>query len=185
MGDDAAETQSFFLPYCKRNQMEERIRLLLPEFYEAVQMQTVRQPIATWIAWIWPAVLFALFLVAGALLSVYYFPEFQKEIILGVLIFSIWMILLVLAYFLTAGSTVGVSHMAIVNGYFGRAICYISYKDIQYVEFSQNIFARVVKLQKERFICLHRLQTGNRRFHISRWKTERQSKTAFESVKGS
>lgn len=67
MGDDAAETQSFFLPYCKRNQMEERIRLLLPEFYEAVQMQTVRQPIATWIAWIWPAVLFALFLVAGAL----------------------------------------------------------------------------------------------------------------------
>ena len=43
MGDDAAETQSFFLPYCKRNQMEERIRLLLPEFYEAVQMQTVRQ----------------------------------------------------------------------------------------------------------------------------------------------
>lgn len=148
MGDDAAETQSFFLPYCKRNQMEERIRLLLPEFYEAVQMQTVRQPIATWIAWIWPAVLFALFLVAGALLSVYYFPEFQKEIILGVLIFSIWMILLVLAYFLTAGSTVGVSHMAIVNGYFGRTICYISYKDIQYVEFSQNIFARVVKLQK-------------------------------------
>ena len=67
---------------------------------------------------------------------------------MGGLIFSIWIILLVLAYFLTAGSTVGVSHMAIVNGYFGRAICYISYKDIQYVEFSQNIFARVVKLQK-------------------------------------
>ena len=32
MGDDAAETQSFFLPYCKRNQMEERIRLLLLNF---------------------------------------------------------------------------------------------------------------------------------------------------------
>lgn len=164
MGNDAAETQSFFLPYCKRNQMEERIRLLLPEFYEAVQMQTVRQPIATWIAWIWPAVLFALFLVAGALLSVYYFPEFQKEIILGVLIFSIWMILLVLAYFLTAGSTVGVSHMAIVNGYFGRTICYISYKDIQYVEFSQNIFARVVKLQKGEVHLL--ASTANRKQEI-------------------
>ena len=136
MGDDAAETQSFFLPYCKRNQMEERIRLLLPEFYEAVQMQTVRQPIATWIAWIWPAVLFALFLVAGALLSCLLFSGSSKrKLFWECFIFSIWMILLVLAYFLTAGSTVGVSHMAIVNGYFGRAICYISYKDIQYVEF--------------------------------------------------
>ena len=180
MGDDAAETQSFFLPYCKRNQMEERIRLLLPEFYEAVQMQTVRQPIATWIAWIWPAVLFALFLVAGALLSVYYFPEFQKEIILGVLIFSIWMILLVLAYFLTAGSTVGVSPYGDCKWIFWKnnllhilqrySICRI---------FTKHICQSGEASKKERFICLHRLQTGNRRFHISRWKTERQSKNGF------
>jgi len=81
-----------------------------------------------------------------------------------VLIFSIWMILLVLAYFLTAGRTVGVSHMAIVNGYFGRTLCYISYKDIQYVEFSQNIFARVVKLQKGEVHLL--ASTANRKQEI-------------------
>lgn len=57
-----------------------------------------------------------------------------------------------------------VSHMAIVNGYFGRAICYISYKDIQYVEFSQNIFARVVKLQKGEVHLL--ASTANRKQEI-------------------
>ena len=142
-------------------------------------MQTVRQPIATWIAWIWPAVLFCIVSCRRSTAFCLLFSGVPKGNYFGSAYFSIWMILLVLAYFLTAGSTVGVSHMAIVNGYFGRTICYISYKDIQYVEFSQNIFARVVKLQKGEVHLLASTATGNRRFHISRWKTERQSKNGF------
>ena len=48
------------------------------------------------------------------------------------------------------GKVVGVSHMAIVNGYFGRRICYISYKDIQYVEFSTKHICQSGEASKRR-----------------------------------
>ena len=61
----------------------------------------------------------------------------------------------------------------------------ISYKDIQYVEFSQNIFARVVKLQKGEVHLLASTANGNRRSIYFDGKRRDNQKTAFESVKGS
>lgn len=148
MGDDASETEAFFLPYCKKGKMEERIRLLLPEFSEALQMETKRQPKRVWIAWIWPIFLFAVFLVTGTITSIVYSPEFQTEILWGVSAFCVLTMFFLAAHYLTAGVSVGDDYMAIANGYFGRVFCYISYRDIQYLEFSQNIFANCVKLQK-------------------------------------
>ena len=148
MGDDAAEAESFFLPYCKRSKMEERVRLLLPEFSEAVQMETKRQPKRVWIAWIWPVFLFVMFLGIGTITSLVYFPEFQEWILLGAALLSTWTILLMVTRYLTAGISVGNDYIAIANGYFGRVFCYMSYRDIQYLEFSQNLCASCVKLQK-------------------------------------
>ena len=76
MGDDAVKPNLFFFRTVNEIKWKSGFAYYFLNFMK--YMQTVRQPIATWIAWIWPAVLFALFLVAGALLSVYYFPEFQK-----------------------------------------------------------------------------------------------------------
>lgn len=179
MGDDASETEAFFLPYCKRGKLEERIRLLLPEFSEALQMETKRQPKRVWVAWIWPVFLFVMFLMIGATTSSIYFHEFQTWILWGTVLFTIWAILLLVARYLTAGVSIGEDAMAIVNGYFGRVFSYISYRNIQHLEFSQNLFANCVKLQKG---AIHLLASSANRQQTLPYITMEEGKKIIEKI---
>lgn len=148
MGDDQAETEAFLFPYCKKVLMEERIRQFLPEFEAAVKEKPGRQPAGTWLAWLWPFLWYALVIGGAVVAGIVSLPKYQTWILWMGIFCSMWGVALVLLRFLTAGCRMAEGHMILVNGYFTKTFCYISYRNIQHVELQQNFLAKLVKIQK-------------------------------------
>lgn len=148
MGDDAAETEAFLFPYCKKEVMNTRLKRLLPEFEHTVQMDYEKQPKEIWLAWLWPTFLYLLFAVFATVVGMIYMPKYSKWMLGGAVLVSLWALLLVIVYYRTAGSRFGKEEMVLVQGYFSKTYCFVPYKKIQYVELKQNFPAKIVRLQK-------------------------------------
>ena len=148
MGDDAAEAEAFLFPYCKKESVKVRLKQLLPEFEHTVQMEYEKQPKETWIAWLWPVFLYFLFAVFATVAGVMYMPKYSKWMLTGAALVSLWALLLVIAYYRTAGSRFGEEELLLVQGYFRKTYCFLPYRKIQYVELKQNFPAKMVRLQK-------------------------------------
>lgn len=146
MGDDAAE--AFLFPYCKEASVKVRLKQLLPEFEHTVQMEYEKQPKETWIAWLWPVFLYLLCAVFATVAGAIYMPKYSKWMLAGVVLVSVWALLLVIAHYHTAGSRLGKEELILVQGYFRKTYCFLPYRKIQYVELKQNIPAKLVRLQK-------------------------------------
>ena len=52
MGDDESEQKAFLLLYDKRSRLRERLRILLPEFADAMDQPVKLQPTSVWYVWI-------------------------------------------------------------------------------------------------------------------------------------
>ena len=139
MGDDAAEAEAFLFPYCKKEVVNIRMEQLLPEFEHTVQMDYEKQPKETWIAWLWPTLFYVLFAIVVTAAGMTYMPKYSKWIPAGAAFVSIWILLLVVAYYHTAGSCFSEEEMVLVKGYFSKTYCFVPYKKIQYVELKQNL----------------------------------------------
>ena len=148
MGDDAAEAEAFLFPYCKKESVKVRLKQLLPELEHTVQMEYEKQPKEAWIAWLWPSFLYLLFAVFATVAGVMYMPKYSKWMLTGAALVSLWALLLVIAYYRTAGSRFGEEELLLVQGYFRKTYCFLSYRKIQYVELKQNFPAKLVRLQK-------------------------------------
>ncbi len=75
-------------------------------------------------------------------------PKYSKWMLAGVVLVSVWALLLVIAHYHTAGSRLGKEELILVQGYFRKTYCFLPYRKIQYVELKQNIPAKLVRLQK-------------------------------------
>ena len=128
--------------------MEERICQFLPEFEQAVKDNPQKQPIGVWIAWLWPLFLYVLFTGIATAIGILYFPQYEKWILGGVFTFSVWMFALLVFRYLTVGSMIGEEYLILVNGYFAKTFCYISYRNMQHIELYQNVLARFAGVQK-------------------------------------
>lgn len=148
MGDDAAEAEAFLFPYCKKESVKVRLKQLLPELEYTVQMEYEKQPKEAWIAWLWPSFLYLLFAVFATVAGVMYMPKYSKWMLTGAALVSLWALLLVIAYYRTAGSRFGEEELLLVQGYFRKTYCFLPYRKIQYVELKQNFPAKLVRLQK-------------------------------------
>lgn len=148
MGDDAAEAEAFLFPYCKKEVVNVRVEQLLPEFEHTVQMDYEKQPKETWIAWLWPTLFYVFFAIVVTAAGMTYMPKYSKWMLGGAVLVSLWALLLVVAYYHTAGSCFSEEEMVLVKGYFSKTYCFVPYKKIQYVELKQNLPAKFVKLQK-------------------------------------
>lgn len=148
MGDDEAEAEAFLFPYCKKDTMCIRIKEFLPELAEVVEMEYHRQPIRTWIAWLWPIAMYVVCVGMGTMTAMSYFSEYEGWVAAGAGLFSVWCLVLLVLYYITAGSALGESYIMSVNGFLRKRYCFVSYKKIQYIELKQNIFAKCMKIQK-------------------------------------
>lgn len=66
-------------------------------------------------------------------------PKYSKWMLGGAVLVSLWALLLVVAYYHTAGSCFSEEEMVLVKGYFSKTYCFVPYKKIQYVELKQNL----------------------------------------------
>lgn len=148
MGDDQSETNSFFLPYAKKEQIEERIKQLLPEFQDSLQIQEERQPKCVWVVWMLPTVIYLLF--AGALIGMIakLLPELLGGVIGGIVGLSICLVAIRFVSYLTVGSKIEHQFLKVVSGRIARKSVLIKLDKIQFVTLKQNFLAKRFGIQK-------------------------------------
>ena len=141
MGDDKEEAESFFLPYCRLTVLQKQLEKLLPEFYDGHEKKLEAQPAAVWFAWLYPFLIFAaaVLIVSFTVWSMY--DQFHVYIIAADIFIFIWGIFLMVCYYKTTGFRIQDDYMILASGYFSRTICFLPYKNMQYIQWKQNIFA--------------------------------------------
>lgn len=152
MGDDAAEKDSFLVLYGSRAELEEKLRILLPEFAGIAGREERRQPASSWAAGALSlAGGEAAVLGAGALaytgLCGYFpvgsLPAFYRPSVLAVTaVLAAAALLAWILRYLTAGTAADDGFIKVTNGWLGRVSVAIRWGDVQYVALRQNMIAR-------------------------------------------
>ena len=169
MGDDDNESQSFFLPYAKKEQIEARIQMLLPEFADCMKIQEQKQDKSIWTIWIPGMIGYLLVMAAIWGVVVELMPEMFLAASLGVGIGTLIVLLIRIAGYLTKGIAVHENALKIINGSFARRILFVKYEKIQYITAKQNWIAKKYKLQKG---SIHLLAASKNTIHDLPYFTE-------------
>lgn len=179
MGDDENEAQSFFLLYDKKEKINERIKMLLPEFADELETEVCMQSAKVWIVWLVSATIYLL--VMSAILGVV--NEFANEIMLIAVAvaatITVFVMLYVVGNYFTRGYYVGEKTLKLADGNFGKTILLVKYNKIQYVETKQNFLAKKFGMQKGEIYLL--ASTRNRMHNIPYFQ-ERQLEKIRESL---
>ena len=146
--DNENEANSFLLPYAKTEVVAERMRMILPEFADCIEIKEEKQPKSIWLIWL-PAVLIYLTLAVatwGILEEL--FPEAKIVFLIGFGIISVLLLISKFFSYLTVGVGVNDRFVKIVCGSFARRMICIRHDKIQYVTTKQNFVAKYFGVQK-------------------------------------
>ena len=150
MDDNENETNTFFLPYSKVEQIKAQLHILLPEFDGALEMKEEKQPKEIWLLSIPWLVLYLILCVVTYGIIGYYTSDapikYGVWMIVGVLL--IFRTIFKLGGFFTKGVKVGEKFLKIVDGCFAKRILFVKYEKIQYVTGKQCIIAKHFHMQK-------------------------------------
>lgn len=148
MGDEKEEKNSFLALYGTKEQLEQKIRILLPEFSGSLQQEIERVPASAWAARVPSACVYCGVTAAAATLCVSFFPGYALPVwgCAGAMV--LFLVLGMFLSFVTCGAGAGNEFLNIASGYFGRTVVAVRYKNIQYAEFKQNFIARKVRIKK-------------------------------------
>lgn len=148
MGDDESEQKAFLLLYDKRSRLRERLRILLPEFADAMDQPVKLQPTSVWYVWIISYIIYAFCAIAAALLGISLFPKQTWVIWFSVIGISIWILLYLIFKSRTAGTSVTEQHLILVKGSLTKRFTILSYEKIQYIQLEQNFLTKHLGIQK-------------------------------------
>ena len=154
MDDDENESNTFLLPYAKKEKIKAQLNNLLPEFAGCMDISEEKQPKSIWVIWI-PRVLVYLCLVAVAYGIVMEFvPEFKMAPIYIGAGLGLWLLILKIFSYFTKGLAVHNQFLKIVEGAFGRKMMFVRYDKIQYITGKQNVLANCFHVQKGNLFLL-------------------------------
>lgn len=148
MGDEESEKNSFLVLYCRKDQLKQKLRELLPEFSDSLDASVSRQPGFVWAVWTAPALLFAISLCAAAWLFPLFLPVQRFWLVLGATGTVFLTALLLVLRYRTAGSAFQKDYIILANGYFGRHLTIASYRHIQHIQLEQSFLAEYGHIQK-------------------------------------
>ncbi|WP_346662324.1 PH domain-containing protein [uncultured Merdimonas sp.] len=174
MGDDENDRNSYLILYCKKEALQEKLRLLLPEFSEALETEVQKQPAKVWAVWLIPFCITES-LICFSAWCLYWFQilTFFWCAALPALFAGLGILLMLLRY-LSSGCTLNENFLLCASGYLEIRTTIAAYPKIQYVELKQNPLAALLRLQKGQ---LHLLAgAGNQTHSLPYFSSE---KTAF------
>lgn len=148
MGDDETETNTFFLPYAKKEVIEQQIEMILPEFAGCMQIKENKQPKAIWLIWMPRVFTYLLISIVGYWCAYEYEPELMGPVFWAAVVVAVWFLILKIAGYVTKGSAVDERFLKIVDGKFAKSELFVKYDKIQYVTGKQCIIAKHFKMQK-------------------------------------
>lgn len=141
LGDDETENNSFLLLYGTKNEIKEKLNILLPEFNACIDKEINKCPKCSWIIWSIPISIFIAIITSGVILAMELINKSHIIILaIGSIICIIGFVVL-LGYYFTAGIAVTDSHLVLSKGYFKRELIFIQYNKIQYIKVKQNFIA--------------------------------------------
>lgn len=147
MNDEAGQ-KAFLVLYSTKEQLKEKIHCLLPEFEEAVRLETKRQPKAVWAAWLFPFSIFVVCTGAVCIMCMAYQPAYTFWIVGVEAVILVTTVLCMFLKYRTAGMGMDSMFLKICRGYAGRHYILLRYHSIQYLETSQNFLARICGIEK-------------------------------------
>ena len=163
MGDDKEEQNSFLILYATEKKLKERLAILLPEFLEAAELEVERQPASVWAAWAFPAAIYTLCVIAGAVVCGWVMPEYRLWILLCAAGLELFLATGMILKFRTDGINAGDRFLKLSRGYFARNSLMVRYRKIQYAEFTQNFLAKACRIRKGK---IHLLASSAQTTHV-------------------
>lgn len=158
MDDDENEANTFFLPYAKKEKIEQQLQMILPEFAGCTQIKENKQPKSIWLIWMPTVVIYFIIAVIGCLCAVDYDPELTVPVVVAAIVVAVWFLILKIASYLTKGTAVDEKFLKIVDGRFEKRILFVKYDKIQYIIGKQNPIASHFKVQKATITLLASLK---------------------------
>ena len=148
MDDDENEANTFFLPYAKKEKLEQQLHMLLPEFDGCMEMKEEKQSLAIWLLSIPWLLLYIVVTILTYIITETYAPELKNGVIFAAVVIVIWRFIVKIARFLTRGIKVDEKFLKIVDGGFSKYTLFVKYDKIQYVTGKQCVIAKQFKIQK-------------------------------------
>ena len=179
LGDDEKEEQSFFLIYDKKERVIERIRQLLPEFADDLDMEVYRQSPKVWMIWIWPAFIYLAVVAAGLMILSGFMSEEFLIVIAVIATITVLVMMYVVGNYFTRGYCVGEKSLKLVDGNFGRSILVVKYPKIQYMETKQSFIAKYFGVQKG---SIYLLASTKNRIHTIPYFPEKEVEIIRERI---
>ncbi len=147
MGDDGAERKSFFLLYHNRTFIEEKMRSLLPEFANCMDIEETRQSKKVWLVWSMPILIYTAFAIAIPFILSSFYLEYALWFWIGSAMIGLWCLLALFCQYFTAGVGMGDYFLMLARGYGAKSRIFIRYDKIQYLKLNQNFLARACHIQ--------------------------------------
>ncbi|MBR2046764.1 MAG: PH domain-containing protein [Agathobacter sp.] len=148
MDDDENETNTFFLPYSKLENIQEQLHMLLPEFDGAIEIKEEKQPKEIWLLSIPWLILYVMIVGVAYVIVLEIEAELKIAILVAAAVILLWRTITKFARFLTRGIKVDDNFLKIVDGGFGKRTLFVKYDKIQYVTGKQCVIAKHFKIQK-------------------------------------
>ena len=150
MDDNENETNTFFLPYSKIEQIKEQLHVLIPEFDGALEIKEERQPKEIWLLSLPWLILYLIFCVVIYVLTGYYTSDedVKTAVVFVAFVLFICRLIFKIGGFFTKGIKVNESFLKIVDGCFAKRVLFVKYNKIQYVTGKQCVIAKHFQIQK-------------------------------------
>ena len=180
MGNDEEEQHSFFLPYGKREKIEEQLKTLLPEFNIELKTEEERQPKGVFAVWTANGLMWILGIAAIAMIGAEFMEAGAKMVIAVTVVIALYIVLLRGSSYITDYTMIGEQLLKISQGHFSRYILFVRYEKIQFLTMKQCIVAKKFGIEKGE---VHLLASAKNRIHNLPYMKEDKMRALCEHIK--
>ena len=180
MGNDEEEKHSFFLPYGKKEKIEERLNVLLPEFEITLGSCQERQPKGVGAVWFANGLLGVGIGVLAAAIAAEFMDAGISMVIAVAVVTTLYIVLLRRLNYITASISVGDNLLQIAQGSFSKYILFVKYDKIQFLTMKQCMVAKRYGIQKGQ---IHLLAAAINQVHNLPYMKEEKMEELREHIK--
>lgn len=148
MGNDEEEQHSFFLPYGKREKVEEQLKILLPEFDIELETKGERQPKSVFAVWAANGLMWILGIVAIAMIAAEFMKTGVMMVVVVTVVIALYIVLLRGSAYITDYVVIREKLLKISQGHFSKYILFVKYEKIQFLTMKQCVVAKKFGIEK-------------------------------------
>lgn len=148
MGNDEEEQHSFFLPYGKREKIEEQLKILLPEFDIELKTKGERQPKGVFTVWAANGLMWILGIVAIAMIAAEFMKTGVTMVVVVTVVIALYIVLLRGSAYITDYVVIGEKLLKISQGHFSKYLLFVKYEKIQFLTMKQCVVAKKFGIEK-------------------------------------